>query len=66
MIASKGCRCECVCGGGVGEELFWNFNCLEGILYVFLWTETGLAFLDRSKTEMGTSTQCLQVKKNGN
>ena len=32
-------------------------------LYVFLWTETGLAFLDRSRTEMGTPTQRLQVKK---
>ena len=29
----------------IGEEdLFWYFNCLEGILYVFLWTEKGLAF----------------------
>ena len=29
----------------------------------FLWTETGVAFLDRSRTEMGTPTQRLQVKK---
>ena len=55
-------HCRCVCGG-VGEELFWNFKCSQGILYVFLWTETGLAFLDRSRTEMGTPTQRLQVKK---
>ena len=34
-----------------------------GISYVFLWTEKGLAFLDRSRTEMpGTPTQRLQVK----
>ena len=27
------------------------------------WTEKGLAFLDRSRTEMGTSNQRLQVKE---
>ena len=58
-VCGGGGGCVCVCGG----ELFWNFNCLEGILYVFLWTETGLAFLDRSRTEIGTPTKRLQVKK---
>ena len=52
--------CVCVCVVG---KLFKNLNCLEGILFVFLWTETGLAFLDRSRTEMGTPTPSLQVKK---
>ena len=39
-------------GGGARKSSFLNFNCLEGISYVFLWTEKGLAFLDRSWTEM--------------
>ena len=53
----------CVRWRGEEEELFRNFNCLEGICYVFLWTETDLAFLDRSRTKMGTPTQRLQRKK---
>ena len=42
-----------MCGGGGGGGALLKFYLFIGVLYVFLWTETGLAFLDRSRTEMG-------------
>ena len=44
---------------GVRGSLFWNFNCLEGPIF-FLTTETGLIFLDRSRTGMRTPVQPIQ------
>ena len=55
------CVCVCVCVVCVWGGALLKF-CVEGILYVFLWTEKDLAFLDRSETDMGTHTQRLQVK----
>ena len=53
------CVCWCVCVGG-GALL--KFKLFRGDFICFLWTETKFAFLDQTRTWMGTPTQRLQVK----